>query len=518
VKSTADNYNSVEHKLKEDDIVYFLHIPKTAGTTLYFILDSHFDLDSIYPRRFWNKLLPSLKSSKHCLFRGHFGYGLHRLLPKKPIYLTMLRDPIERTISDYNDRVRYSDPLFKDKYSKDQTISEFFNDPEKRKTFENIQTLYIALDLDILSLIKSFDSESLNRFRYREYLQNFRDGISDSKLLETAKQRLANFEFIGIAEKFEESMFLLYYTFGWRPIYSVWTLNVAPDSKDRRDLQLNLAAQTKKSSFLKTQTKDYNIKDCNKLDMELYQYGKKIFEQRYSKMVRVLKAKYYENSYGGLSPKEVMYKMLEKHYEKCFTDSQLAAVQSIDYTFDQKLSGSGWYYREVFEETGKTFRWTGPQTVSTIDFPLAKDNNLIIQLSIMRAIAPDIMESLKLKVNDHPVKIKKLYEKDGKAIFEGCIPKSSLVGTRSFTRLSFEINRTVNPHELNPHDPTNRALGIAFERIKITRTSVTRKMTEMNQTNDSSPYNQLAKLNSISEQNQKLITQLSTPYIKRTEN
>ena len=38
--------------LKENDILYFLHIQKTAGTTIMNILDSYFDLDSIYPEQF----------------------------------------------------------------------------------------------------------------------------------------------------------------------------------------------------------------------------------------------------------------------------------------------------------------------------------------------------------------------------------------------------------------------------------------------------------------------------------
>ena len=85
------------YKLQNDDILYFLHIPKTAGTTFISIIDEHFDYESIFPGQRWDQLLPKLpiNFSKYRLVRGHFGYGIRQLLPKKPVYITMLRNPIE---------------------------------------------------------------------------------------------------------------------------------------------------------------------------------------------------------------------------------------------------------------------------------------------------------------------------------------------------------------------------------------------------------------------------------------
>jgi len=453
LQDTKQNLASIEYSLNDDDIVYFLHIPKTAGTTLIAILDSYFDFDSIYPWRFWPKLLRKIPDfTKYKLVRGHFGYGLHRLLPKKPVYVTILRDPIERTISDYDHRVRDPDPLYKEKYSKNQSIAEFFSDKEKRKTFENMHTLHIGLDPDILLLTKSYGRKSIHRFRFREELPYWADDVSKKELLETAKQRLANFEFVGIAEKFEESLFLLYYTFGWRPISSTWRLNIAKKRPRSEELPSEAVAK---------------IRECVQLDIELYNYAKQLFEQRYSRMVHDLKTKYYKDSYASLSPTEMMYKMLEKHYESRLDCTHYTLVTTLDYDFRPKLSGSGWYYREVLEETGETFRWTGPHTVSTIDFPLVKENDLVVKVSVMRAIAPDIMDSLKLKVNNHPIKLERSSYNHGRATFEGVIPKSALAGEKPFTRLVFEINRTINPHEINPTDPTNRFLGVAINRIKI---------------------------------------------------
>ena len=43
--------NSNKHYSIDDNVLYFLHIPKTAGTTFTFNLDSYYDVQNIYPER-----------------------------------------------------------------------------------------------------------------------------------------------------------------------------------------------------------------------------------------------------------------------------------------------------------------------------------------------------------------------------------------------------------------------------------------------------------------------------------
>jgi len=454
---TIQDSKKIEKKLTEEDLLYFLHVPKTAGTTVYFTIDSFFDLDSIFPFRFWNlylirkpKLEKNIKKqfSKLQLVRGHFGYGICRLFTKMPTIVTLLRKPVERTISDYNHRLRGNDP----KYSKKLPISKFFEDYDQSKTFENVETNHIALDPDILSITKSFDRKKLKKFRFREELPYWADEIPKAKLLETAKKRLTEFAYVGIAEKLEQSMFLLYYTFGWKPISRPWMLNPTPKKTKKKEVP--------------QETID-TIAEYVKLDTELYKFSSELFENRYSKMIKDLKKKYYEESFANLSEVEMMYKMLQKHYEKGLEESKLTPMNALDYDFRPKLSGSGWYYRELIKESGEVFRWTGPETESTIDFPLTKDEDLMIQFRVMRVILPKVLSSLKFKVNDQPVDIKNLYEKSGKTIFEGLIPKSVLEKSNTMTSLKFEVNQTINPHEINPIDKTDRPLGLAFDRIRI---------------------------------------------------
>jgi len=286
------------------------------------------------------------------LIRGHFGYNIKPIISRKPIFLTVLRDPIKRTISQIEHIRR--DPrgnnwVKKNFLPQNKTFDQILQNDEKNRVFRNTQTRYLGLDCDVIKFTRSQSSKTKDDFRFDESLPLFENEMPREKMLENAMRRLDKFEFVGISEKFQESMFLLYYTFGWMPINRSWKLNVSPVKKTKKDF---------------TQKSIHILNDLNKLDTSLYAHGKKIFEKRYSEMLKNLKEHYYKESYSDLPFSESMYIMLQKHYEKNLKELNTVPEKSINYEFNQKLSGSGWYYREILPKTNKAYRWTGPEKIS----------------------------------------------------------------------------------------------------------------------------------------------------------
>ncbi len=97
-------------RLPHPDNLYFLHTPKTAGTTVTEYLRQHFEKELILPFQTWNELYNYLEKcngdvgdmqtflNQYRLIAGHFGYGMLRHYNANHI-VTILRNPVERTIS-----------------------------------------------------------------------------------------------------------------------------------------------------------------------------------------------------------------------------------------------------------------------------------------------------------------------------------------------------------------------------------------------------------------------------------
>jgi len=85
--------NSLEARL------YFLHVPKTGGTTLRLLLESQLSTQEIYPYRNTRSKVGPVKEN---LVSGHFPYWFCKNLDdhfEEAFKVTVLRDPVERYLS-----------------------------------------------------------------------------------------------------------------------------------------------------------------------------------------------------------------------------------------------------------------------------------------------------------------------------------------------------------------------------------------------------------------------------------
>ncbi len=190
----------------------FFHIPKTAGSTLNQIMTRQYGAKAIYRT---HSFQPHQREAeiffargnrdvaRTRVFSGHFYFGIHEYLPKPSVQFTLLRDPVEREISNYYHALRETGSVYHQKYLSQvaprMTLEGFIGsgfDPD----LDNMQTRLLA-GLDSVSAPVPY-------------------GQCNEEMLERALANLkTHFVFAGITEEFDASILLLKDLLGWKSPY-----------------------------------------------------------------------------------------------------------------------------------------------------------------------------------------------------------------------------------------------------------------------------------------------------------
>jgi hypothetical protein len=230
----------------------FLHIPKTAGTTLKEIVRRQYDPNNLV-KCYYEKTGESVRElAERCgrlsrerqgermCFVGHMGFGLHDFLSGPSVYFTMIRNPIDRVVSGYYHARRSPNHRL---HAQAQTmdIEEFVG-----------SGLVSWMDNGQTRLLSGADFEGELHGR-----GEIAFGQCPPELLERAKRNLKrHFRVVGVTERFDESLLLLKKAFGWGDI-SYARLNVGRNVLHR---SLSKAARDLLTNY-------------NNLDLELYAYA-----------------------------------------------------------------------------------------------------------------------------------------------------------------------------------------------------------------------------------------------------
>lgn len=229
-----------------DPALIFVHIPKSAGTTFNRILDWEYNplrvysINGRYFRWSYQRLtrLSPRRLARSRIFKGHMPFGLHRFLPQPATYLTILRDPVDRAISEYYFAIN-------DRFHPDrQTVSKLSLEEFVRTyPYSNTQTKMIA------GGSSAYD---------------FLAGECTPEMLRMAIDNLKrNFALVGLSERFEESLALAKVLFGW---------------KIRRYASFRTTRGRPPKNAIAPETREL-IAQSNRFDVALYEEGVRIFER-----------------------------------------------------------------------------------------------------------------------------------------------------------------------------------------------------------------------------------------------
>jgi hypothetical protein len=191
--------------MADEAVHIFLHIPKTAGTSLHQILSREYGSRSLWIRGVFTgfdqiQKANALKLADCRLIRGHMYFGLHSCVGRPFSYFTMVRNPVERVISYYN----YHQKEAVNSSSRDHwwinlgrnlpPLEQYITDNKLDREIDNGQLRRIAGDLRPV-------------------------GECDRSMIDVAKQVVdQSFMAVGLTERFDESVALYHLLLGWRKL------------------------------------------------------------------------------------------------------------------------------------------------------------------------------------------------------------------------------------------------------------------------------------------------------------
>jgi hypothetical protein len=242
--------------------IIFIHIPKSAGTTLQRIMERQYAPDQVFTvdgrdtRKSKAEFLdlPFSSRERFKLVKGHMSFGWHRFLPQSSTYVTVLRDPIERIISHY-----YYVLGQPQHYLHDILVSE-------RMTLQDYVCSGISLELDNgqTRLLAGID-EHIQK-PYAKTKVPF--GTCDEEMLELAKRNLTeSFSIVGLVERFDETLIAMSKAFDWKEIF--YTRKKVTKGRPLRDSFSDEVLNI--------------IRKQNQFDIELYRYAEELFGQAMEK-------------------------------------------------------------------------------------------------------------------------------------------------------------------------------------------------------------------------------------------
>ncbi len=159
---------------------------------------------------------------------GHFWFGLHEHVSRPSVYVTALRNPVERVLSLYY-YTRLQDSISLDQFVAEPPFREIDNDQTRR--------------------IAGVDPEI---------------GECTPEMLATAKENLRRFAVVGTIERLDDTLALLRRRFGWRSPFVSEPRNVNPDRPPLSTLPAATVAA---------------IRARNELDWELWRYASELMDE-----------------------------------------------------------------------------------------------------------------------------------------------------------------------------------------------------------------------------------------------
>ncbi len=346
--------------------IYFLHIPKCAGTSTRLMIENAFSSKAIFQPYSGSYNDSDLIDNENLNFpyncyRGHFRWVLPTMIGYQDLNtLTILREPLDRIVS-----------LF------------YYIKQQGRINNQKNLLDFIKNDLEFRQLITSHFTEITDNFSLKGH-----DKIHDYSLsiLPEALSNLSKCKFIGIFESLEDTINLLAWYFGFLP----------PLLVPRNNQTLSRASIYE----IPVETRDL-INSLLESDINLYQEAVRLFKISLKNMISHLPKELGKNP----DTKTVRLWLRKRYIRRIFEQGQREpAPQKISWLPDDIFHGENLHDREQLNNL--RWRWTGPHETTRFFLYLGPAKEWSLAIKLHKATPLNHVESIKLYVNNSEVTVR----------------------------------------------------------------------------------------------------------------
>jgi hypothetical protein len=239
--------------------LYFHHIPKTAGSSMTALLREAFG-ERLCPAQHWDSLaaLPGEELDAYRAYTGHFAAYLARYLGREVNAFTILRDPVERTVSHYAHILRDGAHPFH-AATANLSLLEFVTHPAMSHNVRNYQARYLAdLGLDPRKIARAHEKPDVVNYPMQMFIDDHSLTTPAHVLRARSLEALERFFLVGVVDAFDAAVAAFSRMTGI-PLGETTRINAAPEPFKTRAIDAETLAA---------------IREATEIDQELYELAR----------------------------------------------------------------------------------------------------------------------------------------------------------------------------------------------------------------------------------------------------
>lgn len=394
--------------------VLFLHIPKTAGTSLRGVIEGLYPESRVCKSWLVDDLLktPVWELTEMDFMAGHYPLSVLDWLPsRRYTKVTFLREPLARSISHFH-HLQSTSSAYCHSNVEECDLDTFLHRPDGLFEMANMQTRYLgAENLDREYFI---DRVQVNA----ESAETWINGSCIELAFQRACESLEQFDVIGIVERMNDSMLLL-------ADQLVLSSQVTMGHANRA----TRVPSTLSDSALSC------LREINRYDLKLYEEAGSLLNARIA---------------------ELTSEQLEARYRSLFASAP--ALRSWHYTPKDGAYAYGWHGRENLPD-GNWARWSASNE-GLIDIALDYNMTYIVTFRV-GFYTFEQLAHFRFTVNGEAIPLSSVRcdsFSENQRIYSGVIYAQSLDPNQPYLRLGWVVDTLVNPAQ-SFGETDNRDLG-----------------------------------------------------------